>query len=104
MAFRVKEWKILFVPKARLVHYQGSCSKGRPIFVEWHKHIGMMRFYRKYFRHQYPGALMWLVAVGVWARFGAIFVYLCGKLLFRKLRFGNAKSQNRGTWRDEPGR
>lgn len=69
MRFRQKGWKILFVPDAKITHIAGSCSKSRPIFVEWHKHKGMLRFYRKFFRHQYPGILMWLVTVGVWFRF-----------------------------------
>lgn len=72
LRFRRNGWKILFVPDAVAVHYQGSCSRSRPIFVEWHKHKGMLRFYRKFFRDQYPGPLMWLVALGVWLRFGAI--------------------------------
>lgn len=72
MRFRQKGWKIMFVPDAKIVHDQGGCSRSRPIFVEWHKHRGMMRFYRKFFQHQYPGPLMWLVAIGVWLRFGVI--------------------------------
>jgi len=69
MRFRQKGWKILFVPDAKVIHDQGACSRTRPIFVEWHKHKGMMRFYRKFFRHQYPGVLWPLVAVGVWLHF-----------------------------------
>lgn len=72
MRFKLKAWKIIFVPDARVTHIWGACSRSRPIFVEWHKHKGMMRFYRKFFRHQYPGVLMWLVAVGVWLRFGLV--------------------------------
>lgn len=72
MRFRRKKWKITFVPGARVLHYKGVCSSMHPIFVEWHKHKGMMRFYRKFFRHQYPGLLMWIVALGVWLRFGAL--------------------------------
>jgi hypothetical protein len=34
----------------------------------------MLHFYRKFFRHQYPSALMWLVATGVWLRFGMVTV------------------------------
>ena len=75
MRFRQKGWKILFVPTAKIVHYRGACGKSRPIFVEWHKHKGMMRFYRKFFRHQYPGFLMWLVGFGVWLRFSVIAIY-----------------------------
>ncbi|SHL97480.1 hypothetical protein SAMN05216428_11079 [Nitrosospira sp. Nsp11] len=72
MRFQKKGWQILFVPDAPVVHYKGTCSRSRPIFVEWHKHKGMMRFYRKFFRHEYPGVVMWLVALGVWLRFGTI--------------------------------
>lgn len=75
MRFRQKGWKILFVPDAPVMHHKGVCSRSRPIFVEWHKHKGMMRFYRKFFRHQYPGVLMWVVALGVWLRFAAVATY-----------------------------
>lgn len=72
MRFREHGWTIVFVPAAKIVHEQGACSASRPIFVEWHKHKGMMRFYRKFFRHQYPDTLMWLVALGVWLRFSSV--------------------------------
>jgi GT2 family glycosyltransferase len=72
MRFRQKKWKILFVPAARITHALGICGRSRPIFVEWHKHKGMLRFYNKFFRHQYPGVLMVLVAAGVWLRFGLV--------------------------------
>ena len=70
MRFRQQGWKILFVPSAQVTHALGVCGRSRPVFVEWHKHKGMMRFYRKFFRRQYPGVLMVLVAGGVWLRFG----------------------------------
>ncbi len=89
MRFRQKGWKILFVPDAIIVHEHGGCSRNRPIFVEWHKHKGMMRFYNKFFRHQYPGLLMVLVAMGVWLRFGLIAIYHTGLNLVDKLRFKN---------------
>ncbi|HQQ35608.1 MAG TPA: glycosyltransferase, partial [Rugosibacter sp.] len=79
MLFRQKGWQILFVPDARIVHALGACSRSRRVFVEWHKHKGMVRFYRKFFRHQYPGALMWLVTLGVWLRFGLAAVYLTAR-------------------------
>jgi GT2 family glycosyltransferase len=73
--FRLKGWKILFVPDAPVIHYKGTCSRSRPVFVEWHKHKGMLRFYRKFFRDKYPAAVMWLVGLGVWLRFGAMAAY-----------------------------
>ncbi len=88
MRFRQKGWKILFVPTAPINHALGVCSKSRPVFVEWHKHKGMMHFYRKFFQHQYPGVLMGLVAVGVWLRFGAAAAYHTAKRAGRALGFG----------------
>jgi GT2 family glycosyltransferase len=72
MRFRRAGWQILFVPDVEVVHYKGGCSGGKTLFVEWHKHKGMVRFYRKFFRHQYPLPLMGLVVAAVWARFGLI--------------------------------
>jgi len=74
MRFRINGWKIMFVPDVDVLHYQGHSSRSRPMFVEWHKHKGMVRFYRKFFSHQYPGILMWLVRLGVWFRFGLVAV------------------------------
>ena len=76
MRYRKNLWTILFVPDAKFVHYRGACSRSRPVFVEWHKHKGMLRFYSKFFRHQYPLGLMWLVALGVGLRFCAVLVYI----------------------------
>jgi GT2 family glycosyltransferase len=85
MRFRQKGWKILFVPSARVIHVLGACGRSRPVFVEWYKHKGMMRFYRKFFRYQYPGILMWLVAMGVWLRFGLVAAYHTAKRVRRAL-------------------
>lgn len=85
MSLRSKGWTILFVPGARVIHDKGGCSRSRPIFVEWHKHRGMMRFYRKFFRNQYPGVLFWLVTLGVWLRFMAVVAYHSFRLVRRRL-------------------
>jgi hypothetical protein len=85
MTLRGKGWKIMFAPEARIVHDKGACSRSRPIFVEWQKHRGMMRFYRKFFHHQYPGPLMWLVALGIWLRFGLVASYHSALLALRHL-------------------
>jgi GT2 family glycosyltransferase/nucleoside-diphosphate-sugar epimerase len=99
MRFRSQKWKVLFVPDARMVHFKGHCSNSRPIFVEWNKHKGMMRFYRKYFRDRYPVPLMFLVASGVWFRFGVLTVYHTtmhiGRML--KLSRGQVSTQSVST-------
>ena len=85
MRFRQKGWKILFVSSAQITHVLGVCSRSRPLFVEWHKHKGMMRFYRKFFRYQYPGLLMVLVSTGVWLRFGLVATHYLVKRVWRNL-------------------
>jgi hypothetical protein len=75
MRFRQKGYQILFVPDAKVFHVHGGCSRSRPIFVEWHKHRGMLRFYGKFFRDQYPGVLWLLVMTGVWLRFALVAGY-----------------------------
>ena len=88
MRFRQKGWKVMFVPGARVVHVLGGCSVSRPIFVEWHKHKGMIRFYRKFFRNRYPGILFWFVRFSVWLRFSAMAIYYSGKRLLQGLKKG----------------
>jgi len=88
MDYLQKDWKILFVPSARVTHAQVACSRSRPIFVEWHKQKGMMRFYRKFFRHQYPGILMGLVALGLWLRFGLVSTYYTSRRAGQALGLG----------------
>ncbi len=75
MRFRQKGWEILFVPNAVVIHQKGVCSRSRPLFVEWHKHKGMVRFYRKFFEAQYGSALLWLIVLGVWLRFIMVAVF-----------------------------
>jgi GT2 family glycosyltransferase len=85
LRFRRKGWKILFVPDARVDHVHGACSRSRPIFVEWHKHRGMIRFYRKFFREDYPWGLMGLVGVGVWLHFVLVVARYVVRLGFRRV-------------------
>ena len=76
MRFRVAGWKILFVPTATVIHEKGVCSEQRRYFTEWHKHKGMVRFYRKFLRDRYPSFMLGLVEAGVWLRFAAVVSYL----------------------------
>lgn len=75
MRYRRKGWKILFVPEARVVHELGVYSQSRLVFVEWHKHKGMIRYFRKFLKDQYPWGTTGLVALGVWLRFGVVTVW-----------------------------
>lgn len=81
MRFVRAGWEILFVPSAPITHAQGVCSKSRPLFVEWHKHKGMTRFYRKFFSASYSLPLLCVVIAAIWGRFALIAVVS----FFRKL-------------------
>ncbi|KKA06083.1 glycosyl transferase family 2 [Pseudomonas ogarae] len=72
MRFHQAGWRVLFVPDARVMHVFGGCSRHRPYFVEWHKHRGFLRFYRKFFRRKYPAVLWFSVVIGVWFRFSLV--------------------------------
>lgn len=91
MRFRQAGWKVCFVPQARIFHTWGACSRTRPVFVEWHKHRGMIRFYGKFFRHDYPRLMSWGISAGVWVRFGLVVVYHWGMQLGRA--FGQTRWQ-----------
>lgn len=84
MRFRQAGWKILFMPNVAAVHHKGTCSQGRPIRVLYHMHRGMIRFYRKFFRRQYPLPLMAIVMATVWARFAVLTACELVKHPFRK--------------------
>lgn len=75
MRFRLNHWKIIFVPDAMVMHQKGACSHARPIRVEWHKHNGMIYFYRKFFKDRYPAVLIWLVILAIWMRFAMVTIY-----------------------------
>lgn len=84
MRFHQNNWKIIFVPTAEVIHLGGACSRNREIFVEWHKHQGMVRFYRKFFYPKRLGVLGMVVIIGVWLRFMLIAgYYSIRSVLFR---------------------
>ena len=87
MRFRIQQWRVVFVPNAPVFHEWRACSRNRPFFVEWHKHRGMLRFYRKFFKKQYSGLLWYLVVVGVWLHFGLVSIYFAAKLAGQRLGF-----------------
>lgn len=69
LRFRQAGWKVLFEPRVEIVHIGGVCTASRPIGVEYRKHLGMARFYRKFFR-QHNYLLMYLgLMPGILLRF-----------------------------------
>lgn len=49
---------IYFLPTVEVLHHKGISSQHRPVFVNWHKHRSLIRFFRKNFWEFYPKAVM----------------------------------------------
>jgi GT2 family glycosyltransferase len=61
--------RVAIAPALRVIHAQGSSSHHRPVFVAWHKHRGMWRWFTRFdpaARNLLLRSLVWL---GLWSRF-----------------------------------
>jgi GT2 family glycosyltransferase len=59
----------------RVVHVRGVSSRARPVFVEWHKHRGLWRYFRKFESAQRNV----LTRTGVWCAIWAHFIVVMAK-------------------------
>jgi len=75
--------RVLVAERARVLHAKGTSSRRAPLFVAWHKHRGLWRYFR---RHEYPSR-SWPVraAVGamIWTRFAALAPVLAAQQWWR---------------------
>jgi GT2 family glycosyltransferase len=55
--------------QVRVLHLRGVSSRARPLFVEWHKHRGLWRYFRKFEAADAGTAARALVFAGIWCRF-----------------------------------
>lgn len=53
----------------RVVHVRGVSSRERPLFVEWHKHHGLWRYFRKFEASRRGLAVSFAVRVAIWTHF-----------------------------------
>jgi GT2 family glycosyltransferase len=53
----------------RVVHVRGVSSRSRPLFVEWHKHRGLARYFRKFEASRRGWFTRLCVYAAIWARF-----------------------------------
>lgn len=53
----------------RVVHVRGVSSRARPLFVEWHKHRGLARYFRRHEAATRPWPLRLGVYAMIWLRF-----------------------------------
>ena len=53
----------------RVVHVRGVSSRSRPLFVEWHKHRGLARYFRRFEAPRRHALVCAAVYAMIWARF-----------------------------------
>lgn len=53
----------------RVPHHKGTSSRARPVWVEWQKHRGMLRYFRRFDAPASPAWLRLAVPLAVWLRF-----------------------------------
>jgi len=88
MEFFRKGWKIVFVPDARVFHDKGISSRPRQIFVEFHKHKSILRFYRKQFSDRYNVVQFAVLTAAVWSRFSVLAIRMKLASIISRFRSG----------------
>ncbi|MFC0676923.1 glycosyltransferase family 2 protein [Lysobacter korlensis] len=53
----------------RVVHVRGVSSRARPVFVEWHKHRGLWRYFRRFEAPHRQAVVRGAVFAVIWLRF-----------------------------------
>ena len=69
LRFQQTGWKVMFEPRVQITHVGGVCSATRPLAVEYHKHRGMVRFYRKFFSGRHEAFWVWVLIPAIALRF-----------------------------------
>ena len=74
-------WRVLLAGDVRVLHGKGGSSRHRPVFVSYHKHRGMWRWFRKFD----PAAQKLHIAVVVWLGLWAHFLLQVPGQLLRRM-------------------
>ncbi|MFT6032979.1 MAG: GT2 family glycosyltransferase [Arenicella sp.] len=67
--FALHGWTVALVPAASVIHAKGVSSKSRPLRVLYTLHIGMNRFFDKFYQTEYSLAVRLLVKFGILVSF-----------------------------------
>lgn len=62
-------YDVALAPSVRVTHLKGTSSRRRPVWVEWQKHRGMLRYFRKFDAASSPWWLRLVVPLGIAAHF-----------------------------------
>jgi N-acetylglucosaminyl-diphospho-decaprenol L-rhamnosyltransferase len=67
----------------RVVHVRGVSSRSRPLFVEWHKHRGLWRYFRKFDARCHGWSTRAAVWTMIWARCSFVLLTKLGRAIAR---------------------
>ncbi|NOT87160.1 MAG: glycosyltransferase family 2 protein [Lysobacter sp.] len=67
----------------RVVHVRGVSSRSRPLFVEWHKHRGLWRYFRKFDARRHGWSTRAAVWTMIWARCSFVLLTRLGRAIAR---------------------
>ncbi len=90
-------WKVFSCPDAKVFHSKGVCGTGKSLFVEWHKHRGTLRFFKKHLGHGPRALLKPIIHAGVWMRFALV----CGREKIFRQPHGEAPTECGQAQREE---
>lgn len=80
------------------VHHLGQSSDVSPLFVEWHKTRGLVRYFHKHFTDTYPRWSLWGMAALMWGRF----ILRTPFLSLRAARGNGRRHGSAGVWDARP--
>lgn len=63
----------------RVLHVRGVSSRARPLFVEWHKHRGLWRYFSKFEASTRGPVVRAAVYASIWLRFGFVMLKTLGR-------------------------
>ncbi len=75
-------YRVVCANDIRVVHRKGGSSRQRPVFVAWHKHRGMWRWFTKFDPAAHNPLLRSFVWCGIWSAFVLKLPLLCARRLF----------------------
>ena len=78
-------YRVVCATEVRVVHAKGGSSRRRPIFVAWHKHRGMWRWFTRLDPAARNPFLRGLVWCGIWFAFALKLPLLVARRAFRTL-------------------
>jgi N-acetylglucosaminyl-diphospho-decaprenol L-rhamnosyltransferase len=62
-------WRVLLAGDVHVLHGKGGSSRHRPVFVSYHKHRGMWRWFRKFDPAAQRPLIAGIVWLGLWSHF-----------------------------------